>query len=241
MQLTGGFNTTEPTCDAHNTGWLRRESHRNGRETLAKICDEFASYGWIDRGNTVRRRTINEQIDLCRQANRLHLMTHLPATNDRGSMLVPYIAQAESIDCYLARASAPDARRVVRTLYVDAKHAHQNGIVYGDRWSENILVSGAQYPTATHIDFDLQYEGPEAKEMEMARLSFYLLHSGREKVRSIIAGCLRDRCDLNLSTLETIVRGHVRYFECGRFGGADQLVDDLFQEVHSLSFSTYAS
>jgi len=186
----------------------------------------------MDHGNTVRKRSICEQVALSLKARMLGLLVLNDAAEDRGTMLMPYVDHAESIDRYLAQAEVSEAHRMIRTLYADLRTAHDNGIVYGDRWSDNILVIDSPRPRAVHIDFDLQYEGPDACAMDIGRMTFYLLHAGRDKVRSTIAKALHQRKgSLDMQMVERIVRGHAEHFAQGRFGGANLDIDALFHEL----------
>lgn len=231
--LPGSFNRNEFLHEKDGTLWLRRETKGGAKDVLRNLQDEFAGYGWLDRGNTVRKRSVQEQVSLQTAARILGLLVLGGAKEDRGTMVIPYIDNAESIDQFLAKSNPQEAQKMIQALYDDLYIAHANNIIYGDRWSENILVKKGLHPQAIHIDFDLQYEGPDACALEVGRMTFYLLHAGREKVRTAISDALHNRRDsLNLSLVETIIRGHTRQFEKGRFSGAENEVDALFYELH---------
>src|SRR3989338_5956250 len=183
--LKGGFNNNfivkEPTSGKR---YLIREPHNENPALLERIEHEFQSYGGgLDKGNGVRKRSQEEQIAVMSKATRngLHVVEIAFVEDDR--IVVPFIEGAQTIDEFLPSSSSEEAETLVHALFADLHEAHtEHGIVYGDRWSKNILVTSKQRPYPIHVDFDLQYEGPGAMDMDVGRMTFYLLHAGGKKV-----------------------------------------------------------
>ncbi len=200
---------------------------------MERLRDEFQSYdGWIDRGNTVRKRTPAEQIRLMNDATRRKLRTIAVAGFDRDRIRMPFLSNAKTVDEYLPDATQKETDRVIADLLTDLHAAHAAGIVYGDRWSKNILVTRNGNPHVTHVDFDLQYEGPHARDMEVGRMMFYLLHAGRDKAAPMLAQGLLAARWFDPAIVANVLRGQADHFEGTAFGGMAPAVESLLGAVH---------
>jgi|GEM_PF-2429846 len=73
------------------------------------------------------------------------------------------------------RVHSPEAK--IKELFEDVLKAHELGVVYGDRWPDNILID----PNlgVVHIDFDLKL-GEFGKELELAQLILYTIALGTD-------------------------------------------------------------
>jgi hypothetical protein len=91
-----------------------------------------------------------------------------------------FLPKVQTLDKYLPEASPEEAQRVTLQIFEDLYRAHTKGFVYGDRWSENMLVTPDH--GLMHIDFDLEIYGNGARELEVGQSAFYAVCGGREKV-----------------------------------------------------------
>jgi len=106
-------------------------------------------------------------------------------------------------------------------LYIDSiVKAHQNGVVYGDRWGPNTMVVGDT--TIIHFDFDISLEGIPAKEFELAQTLYYTLSfsSKKEVINRFLIRKLRSirkTGQYNWKTLLRLIKGHYRHFRLTKY------------------------
>lgn len=233
--MKGGFNNNLITENVE-TGkkYLIRQPHTENISLLEKIEDEFQRYGnWLDKGNSIRTRSTEEQIACMTKAARNGLRVIDIFCTDDHRIILPFIEDAQTMDEFLPSVSLHDAESIVRNLFLDLHKAHtEHGIVYGDRWSKNILFNPKETQSPIHIDFDLQYEGPNAMDMDFGRMAFYVLHAGGKKVIPALVEALMACGWHDRDFVECIMRGQAEYFKGTSFGSVSDDVDMLFEVLH---------
>lgn len=123
-----------------------------------------------------RYRSIAEQFTFMKQALAAGLQVLEPAAiaRDATTMIIPFLQQAIPLDVYLHSGKTEVIPAVLDNLHA----AHQKGFVFGDRWCTNTLVIPGGLK---EIDFDIAFEGSRAKEFELGKLLYHLVHFSTQR------------------------------------------------------------
>ncbi len=219
---------------------LTRHSFPN-RHIFDSISDEYHDIGFTQMGGRVRRRTPEEQYSFMRYCAQEGLRVIPPFEIHQSAIDLPFLEHARTLDVFMADADGASAEKVAHDLLLDMSKAHQKGVVYGDRWSKNMLVDPRFGPM--HIDFDLEISGPASADFDLAQMSYYILCGGKGKVIPIIAQFLgRTKSLDSLRKRETFLRGHARhFFERPIYGHVmeetETVIDSMFHIHEQLKYS----
>ena len=186
--LEGALNVNTFAVDNDGGIFLRRNP-KNNSYVWGFISHEQDFIGFKDFGGTFRRRTPHEQSSFTLSAAR-HGLRVLPPSyvDERGRNYYQFIQGVQNLDEFLPEASDEETGTLVYDLFHDLRRAHTHGFVYGDRWSQNILITPSN--GLLHIDFDIEISGPTARELEVASVAFYTLCAGRERVIPLLSTVL---------------------------------------------------
>ncbi|MBY0539212.1 hypothetical protein K2P56_02105 [Patescibacteria group bacterium] len=187
--LEGALNVHEFVVDELGREFLTRNPKDTTKEIIRKNAHEYHFIGFTDLGGRFRRRTSAEQVQFATNAARQGLRVIPPAYVDEKD--VPYyrfLNNAKTIDKFMQEASDADIDRTVYDLFSDLRSAHKKSIVYGDRWTPNMLI--APETGLVHIDFDLEIYGKFTKEFELAGVVYHTLCAGRYRALPTIAKIL---------------------------------------------------
>ncbi|KKS39961.1 MAG: hypothetical protein UV04_C0032G0013 [Candidatus Gottesmanbacteria bacterium GW2011_GWA2_42_16] len=238
--INGALNEHIPLLGERHENALLRVPHEN-TDLFRSIYFEYKFLGFIEVGGRFRKRNPSEQYEFTRKAAETGLRV-LPPLDKKGTDLVyHFFPTAKTLDVFLSDSETKEANTVIYQLIEDLFSAHSKGVVYGDRWSRNILIV-PEYG-ALHIDFDLEISGPYAREFEVAQLAYYALSGGKEKVMFTLAQLLGSRHDwFNFSMVEKFMNGHARYFNNTPYGGIQNQTEIfltlLSDSMHKKSKST---
>ncbi|MBY0110521.1 hypothetical protein K2Y00_00720 [Patescibacteria group bacterium] len=136
---------------------------------------EFNCSQWGYEVDQMAPRTTEERVQFGKDAFQKQLRVLEPALLEDGSVVFPYLENSETMTLFLRKASLEEATPRIQELFMDLANAHSQGIVYGDRWPDNILIDADK--GVVHIDFDLKL-GEFGKELEVAQLMLYTLALG---------------------------------------------------------------
>jgi len=216
--LEGGLNVSSVVTDDAGKSYLKRYP-KGGEETLKLLKHQYNALGFTSRGGSFRRRSPQEQVNFLQRAASLGLKVLPPAyVDEKGYTYYRFFEGAQTLDDFLPHASSEEIGAIIYDLFADIRIAHANGIIYGDRWAQNILIvprfslpenesnegGKIKEPTARirkailHIDFDIELSGPVTHEFELAEVTFYVLHAGGERIALMLA---------NFLGIDTNVRG----------------------------------
>jgi hypothetical protein len=213
---------------------------KNGRVILCRkpvenwilweeIRKEYEGIGFFRLGGEIRRRSAIEQGKLgCEWAARgLPVLAPVKFSATRG--WYPFINGVS----YSQWLTSGGVLSKIIDLYIDSVvKAHQNNIVYGDRWGPNTMV--VDDTTIVHFDFDISLEGFPAKEFELAQAMYYTLCFSSRK--DLISQYLTWRLSLikrsgqyNWEVLSKLIEGHYRHFTSTKYGCKKRLIlnDDV--------------
>lgn len=200
---------------------------RENRQILTSIHNEYGFMGFNDLHGTVRRRTPAEQVKFASLAASHGLSVLTPLNIGDGKVYYPYLSNILMLDEYLPTASLIDAQVLVYRIFDDLYKAHRRGIIYGDRWSHNMLV----LPDArfVHVDFDLEISGPPAKEFEIAQTAYYILSAGKRTVLETLSRVMIAKNWFQVDWVELFLRGHANYFSSTKYGGIHKETEELIR------------
>lgn len=169
----GNFNSNTLFDDAQGRTYILRQENPIGRrEELPYVIDEYSAVGFLDNpDNGFRLRNSEEQYLFSRSLAVQGVNSVVPIFADKDKQIVPYIHEAQSIaDVWISdpeRALIATERAIVKL-----GQAHSDGIVIGDRWGPNELVT--LDGDILFVDFDIEIWGPEAKEFELSSLLYFV-------------------------------------------------------------------
>lgn len=226
--LVGGLNVNRVVRRGDGTAMLIRQPYENPR--LAQMIEkEYEAVGFYDLGCCLRRRTPGEQAIFACSAARTGLRVLPPIESlAEGFFCYPFFEDALPLDQFLP-SSGHEAEVVIGTLFSDLWNAHQHRIVYGDRWSPNILVSPKLGPV--HVDFDLAVSGPHAIDFEVAQMAYYTSTATPSGALERLAQALSVPGWFHLEMFSTILRCHARYFEGSLFGDHRRVIEGLVDQI----------
>lgn len=211
-------------------GAQRHVLHRFPKENttiLKSIAHEYNTIGFTQVGGRFRRRSQNEQVQFTKKCAELGLNVLPPLTYEGSYVENLFLENAETMDVFLSHATNEETAKCTHNIYMDMYKAHKAGIVYGDRWSENILV--VPKIGVVNIDFDVEISGLFAKEFDVAQVSYYILAGAKVKVIPQLAKLLSvPYADLNIQHVETFLCGHAEHFNANKKYG------NLKEEVNTL-------
>lgn len=150
------------------------------RPTHDALAAEYAGLGFTGLGGRYRFRTLTEQVRFSRQCQALGLSLAVLERLD-GLTLIKY--QPGMRLSHYGRFLEADP--VVTVGFLDSVVAtHRQGMVMGDRWTPNVLVT----PTGdvVNIDFDIELSGSGAREFELAQAIHYGSQSANPAVADVV-------------------------------------------------------
>lgn len=223
----GEFNTNVLFQDASERFLLQRNPNENMR-IMRSIYYEYREIGFTQTGGRFRRRSITEQEQLTKKASDLGLRVLPPFPADDKHLYYRFLENAQTLDQFLPQASETDAQNIVLQMFDDLRSAHHQGIVYGDRWSRNMLT--VPFKGLIHIDFDLEISGVYAREFEVAQAAYYALSGGREKIIGVLAAILGSPGGwFNHALVNRFLCGHAKYFFETKYGHIQDETDLLIE------------
>lgn len=190
--------------------------------------DEYRLIGFWDAGGRFRRRNSEEQAHFSQKAANMGLRVLPPGLQLGSKFCYRFLSDAKSLDCYLPT-SGLEAIPAIHQLFNDLWDAHQRGIIYGDRWSQNVLISPKFGPL--HIDFDLEILGRFAKDFEVAQLSYYTAIATPSSAILSLAREIATPGWFHPELLFRFLRGHVRYFSNSSYGDHRGIIEELINQI----------
>lgn len=207
---------------------IRRHPKRNPGIFRA-LAYEYDGIGFTKDGGLVRRRPPEEQIRFTDRCVALGLKVLPVVRHDNHSVESVFLPDAQNFDDYLMHATPEQANRVTYETFTDLMKAHRHGIVYGDRWAENILV--VPELGFVHIDFDIEISGPHAKEFEAAQIAAYVVGGSKDAALPLLARLLTSpHARWDTRYVESFLRGHARFYD------ADHKYGPIDNELTTLEF-----
>jgi len=206
---------------------LRRKPKENPKlfEALRK---EYTFLGFFEAGGEVRQRSPQEQEEFAVHARQEGLRVVAPLRRILEVTYVPFLEHAQTLDDSLPMQDEGQTKELLRQLFSDLATAHGKKIVYGDRWSKNVLIDDKE--GIAHIDFDLELDGEVAKVFELAQITYYVLCAIDQARIPILADCIKKHSaqDYDPTLFAQFVRRHASYFQASaRYAAPPEAVEAL--------------
>ena len=230
--------------------YILRVPKKDPRDVLEEIRKEYEGIGYVTNGNEYRFRNLGEQvsfINLCKQKN-------IPVADivdvDKNYMLSEFVKGIDLPNFLRKQKKRRGYMLNINTLVFNTYlsslvSAHQEGIVLGDRWGPNTIVT--PQINIIHIDFDIELTAEDAREFELAQGTYYcLLHSKNKgevvdklkdffKRKEVIS--LYDR-----TRVSEFLTGHSQYFKAHKeYGGIESEIDCLSNALKPKAKATSSS
>lgn len=172
--------------DSQGREFLTRNPKDTTQEIIKKNAHEYHFIGFTDFGGQFRRRTSAEQVHFAANAAKQGLRVLPPSyIDDKGIPYYRFLNDAKALDEFLSSASDMNVDKTITELMVDLHLAHSKGIIYGDRWTPNILAT--PQTGLVHIDFDVEIYGQYAREFEVAGVVYHALCAGRYRALPVMS------------------------------------------------------
>lgn len=234
--LEGELNVNElrggPVLDGVQRKVLRRYPKRN-TQIFELLSYEYSQIGFIQAGGRFRRRSQAEQVQFSRQCAELGLNVFPPFSVRSKYIENLFLEGAEKMDDFLMHASDQQVTHYTEDIFMDLYKAHDAGIIYGDRWAENILV--VPKLGIVNIDFDIEISGPFAREFEASQIAIYVLGSAKAKSIPQLAKLLTlPFANLDIRFVESFLRGHLKHYDHdNKYGDMENELNALIALMHT--------
>lgn len=229
--ILGALNEHIFVVDEHKNCGLMRSPIKNV-DLMRSIGYEYSYMGFFEKGGNFRQRSPEEQYLFTKKAAEAGLSVIPPIEEKGTSIYYPYISDAKTLDVFVGEEkekSIPFIYKLIDDLY----QAHKKGVIYGDRWSHNILISPKL--GLIHIDFDLEIGGACAKDFEVAQVAYYTLSAGKDNVIVPLARLLGSHTGwFNIRNVDSFVSKHATYFNNTPYGGIQNETEKFLNVLHSV-------
>lgn len=213
--IQGSLNQNIQLVDQEGRLYLLRlpQEEKVRRRTYEHLAITYREEGFTSPASSHRYRTIPEQACFMKYAAQrgIRVLQPLAIARDATSMLVPFL-QAEPLDEYLQQGQT----EAVGAILEDLTKAHHKGLILGDRWGSNTLLTPEG---VVEVDFDIALQGPRAKEFELGKLFYHLLFyaSNPEQMLAYLQDYLnKNRATFSrgydLVAVQLFIRTHLQLF-----------------------------
>ena len=194
----------------------------------ADLAVKYPEQGFAPPRGFHRYRSIAEQFTFMKQALAagLEVLEPTAIARDATTMIVPFLQEAIPLDVYLHSGRTEAVPAVLDNLLA----AHQKGLVFGDRWGTNTLVIPEGMK---EIDFDIAFEGSRAKEFELGKLLYHIVHfsSERDTVLTVLHNHFEQHKAVytqqyNLPMVRLFIANHFKMY-----GGKQTVAIDTIKEL----------
>ena len=226
--LKGELNNSYVLRDSEGVLYVWRTPKENPT-ALTAIQDELSHTGFLTSGGSYRFRSIREQIDFMNSTSQARLKTPPVLFTDGHGILIPFI-QGTPFDVYLRQGNLVATARVLDNMY----SAHRAGIVFGDRWVKNTIVTPDE--DIVEVDFDIALEGSYAKEFEIVQTLYHMIHFSLDRSAMIAHlyhyfAQTKIMADYNSSVVSFFLQKYSDYFKDREYEG---IKGDIRKEINSL-------
>lgn len=194
------------------------KSEEERTTTQTAIRQEYNAIGATKNGIDFRLRTITEQADFIQKANKagLKILDYIDVSDN--AMLMQYV-QGTPLHRYVQQESTHINPQVIEDVLTSLSYAHRNGIVFGDRWTTNTIITSDE--DFVELDFDIELIGDKETitSFELSQTIYHLMHfSGNNRdfmSEMIVDTCLKNQKLLNMydtDKIYTFISGQTDYF-----------------------------
>lgn len=213
---------------------IPKEPHER-LQTSRTIQHEYDEIGATGIGIGFRLRDISEQAKVIDELgqNKFNVLGYDAVSNN--AMLLPYI-EAIPLSEFVGSYSLSENLGVVIRVLDHLRAVHSKGIVMGDRWCRNTLVTGRG--TCVEIDFDIELLGDSAlaKTFELSQVLYHLVHFSNVNRETMVQFLLKylnkgnSLLGYNKEALKFLLQGHAEFFK----GNIYEKLEPPYGEVYDL-------
>ncbi len=230
LVLQGGLNINRQYVDAEGRSYLHRAPKERG-VVVDSMLFSYHTIGFTAHGGAFRYLDTAEQLDKMDYMHRLGLKTIVPIVAEGEEMVVPFL-EGEMLQKYLQGGKT----RILPDVLDHMVHAHDQGVIFGDRWTSNTLVSPEE--DFTEIDFDVELTGKSAKEFELSQFLYHAILFSKSRPQMI--GLLdnyfsqrrRETKSYDKTTIAAFLQGHLDVYDGQVYDGS---VNNIREEVEQVS------
>lgn len=227
----GATNHTILVSDNDGNLCVRRAVKDNITPLLESINREYQATGFFDWGGFYKIRSITKQVEFIEKCRERNLQVVAPIYFDKMTMYLPFI-HGEPYQTFISTKPESEAE-VIKAYLKSITDAHNQGIIYGDRWGPNTIVDRGG--KLWHIDFDIHLYSPLAREFEIAQAVYYSVYHAANK-----EAALRECADFmhsthfdiyHLPSVSSFLHKHIAYFGNGEYGGIQAEILGITGEI----------
>ena len=235
-------STDQTLHGALNNNWIVKDEEekkyvlRIQKESplqIPLIRAEYEGIGYVKNGKEYRFRSIEEQASFTRRCIHNNIPTPKIRYFDNNVMLRDFVEGIPLVEFLHQK----DSSAMIKNHLSNIIHAHKKGIILGDRWGPNEIVTLQN--TLTYIDFDIELTARDAKEFEISQILYHcILPSGNRKaalhcVEELIAS--EEFVPYEKNVVAGFLRGHLGYFAKRKvYCGADpQSIESEINDIIS--------
>ena len=187
---------------------------------ISTIKEEMSGMGYLKTGLEYKIRTIKEQIVF----NEKCISNKIPVQkiiDDGENYLLLEFIEGKTLKEYLK--NNPDFS-VIEKYFNDIFKTHKKGIIFGDRWGPNTIVTEEKL---IEIDFDIELRAEDAKEFEITEIFYYdlLWSKNKEKLSSVITDIINQDKFFEIydrNRFFEYLNNHTKFFENNiKYGGIE--------------------
>ncbi len=230
LVLQGGLNINRQYVDAEGRSYLHRAPKERG-VVVDSMLLSYHKIGFTAYGGAFRYLDTTEQVDKMNHMHNLGLKTIVPIVSEGDEMVVPFL-EGKMLQKYLQEGKT----KVLPDVLDHMVAAHDKGVILGDRWTSNTIVSPEE--DFTEIDFDVELTGKSAKEFELSQFLYHalLFAASRTQMIGLLDDYFSQRHDETKSydktTMAAFLKGHLDVYDGQVYDGS---VNNIREEVAQIS------
>lgn len=174
--FNGAINQNIVLKDTKGNKYLLRTA--KGVPPPAVMDEQLTVSGFFEKGGRYVVRDPKEQVKFMKLLKKLNLKAIEPLQIDKHGILLPFI-EGMGMDAYLRDGNIVAVEKALNNLL----DSHIKGVVYGDRWVKNTMISASG--DTVELDFDIALEGENTKEFELAQTFSYIFYFSTNRKQSL--------------------------------------------------------
>ena len=174
--FNGAINQNIVLKDTKGNKYLLRTA--KGVPPPVVMDEQLTVSGFFAKGGRYVVRDPKEQVKFMKILKKFGLKAIEPLQIDKYGILLPFI-EGMGMDAYLQSGNIIAVEKALNNLL----HSHTKGVVYGDRWVKNTMITASG--DTIELDFDIALEGENTKEFELAQTFSYIFYFSSNRKQSL--------------------------------------------------------
>ncbi len=235
--LEGALNSNFLVRDVNDRKYVLRIPMYN-EETYKLIKKEYEGVGYVTNGREYSYRSLEEQVTFSKKCIREGVPVANVISVGQEWMLTEFV-EGTTLDKYL---QANNDVTIINEHISQIMSSHKKGILIGDRWGPNEIVTNDN--KIVYIDFDIELLIEDAKEFEMAQVLYHSIAWSKDKektsllVKDFVKNC-RFYGVYDKGRVCKFLRGYKEYFKKDiRYKESEAWIDDLISNMKPQTVSS---